>query len=479
MAMQSDNDITENNTSIQGFDDLQDLPDCYHETQCTFIARDPHTIHAYWDIDDETLDTLPDGECVLRVHDLSGDDSNSEQCNDTAVGFDRQNWYVNVDHDATYYGEIGIRTAENEFIPVAESNKVMTPRLAVAERDDVIWMDPAEGPYVEAAKNDEIPEEPVAEDQAAVETEPPETVAEAAPEEMVEAVSENTANKAPRLPKVENALPPDIATTIPDDILNTGNMLEGIPAEHLLPKRDHLTSQLDKQSLIDSCQLDHPVEAVAGGKPADQIENTIKQILASSKQPSLVTADIATGQSKATSASQTVKVSLSNDDIRSYYMPESMLMDKTVPAGTVYSHRTPMTDIITTKTGGRYIMKRVDRQPSLTRYQYVTIGASERMMAEQFIGASEEFLGSSDIHLPKNDFFLEIDTQLIVTGRTEPDANVRLGNQKIDLNDDGTFTLKLALPDGQIPLEFVAEANDKIRHRVAATLVERRNTRCI
>jgi len=54
------------------------------------------------------------------------------------------------------------------------------------------------------------------------------------------------------------------------------------------------------------------------------------------------------------------------------------------------------------------------------------------------------------------DFWLEVGVDVIVYGATEPDAKVSLMGQDIELNPDGTFRLRLVLPDTTI--EFPVEA---------------------
>jgi hypothetical protein len=53
-------------------------------------------------------------------------------------------------------------------------------------------------------------------------------------------------------------------------------------------------------------------------------------------------------------------------------------------------------------------------------------------------------------------FWLVLNTELIVYGATEPDANVTIAGQKIPLNGRGEFSLRLALPDGSLSLPVVA-----------------------
>ncbi len=58
----------------------------------------------------------------------------------------------------------------------------------------------------------------------------------------------------------------------------------------------------------------------------------------------------------------------------------------------------------------------------------------------------------------KKDFWLIVNTELIVYGATESDAKVTVAGQPIKLNPDGTFSLRFALPDGrkEIPVHAVS-----------------------
>lgn len=100
-------------------------------------------------------------------------------------------------------------------------------------------------------------------------------------------------------------------------------------------------------------------------------------------------------------------------------------------------------------------------------------GGSQELLKDknEFLGASE-----SDFTGEGRKFFFEIGTELIVYGRTEPDAQVTLGGQNIKLKEDGTFTLRYALPDCKIPFDFIATSNDKKESRKISTSVERTKT---
>lgn len=59
-------------------------------------------------------------------------------------------------------------------------------------------------------------------------------------------------------------------------------------------------------------------------------------------------------------------------------------------------------------------------------------------------------------------FWLVADCELVVYGATEPDARVTVQGQTVQLNPDGTFSLRFSLPDGKlgIPIEAVNKDGD-------------------
>lgn len=126
--------------------------------------------------------------------------------------------------------------------------------------------------------------------------------------------------------------------------------------------------------------------------------------------------------------------------------------------------------------------------PSLTEILLGKEGASKRLPAgssaeltasEIAPGASENLARGASEHMPGargRRFFFEIGTELIVYGRTEPDAMVLLGDKKVALRPDGTFSMRFALPDGKVPLDFAAISGDRVERREIATAVDRSKT---
>ncbi|MFP4472638.1 MAG: DUF4912 domain-containing protein [Candidatus Omnitrophota bacterium] len=124
-------------------------------------------------------------------------------------------------------------------------------------------------------------------------------------------------------------------------------------------------------------------------------------------------------------------------------------------------------------------------------FRRILLGASEEMMekgrmGEEGIGgiSSEELAPSSwggaseeGAPGPQSGFFFELGTELIVYGRTEPDAKVEWGGKPIMLREDGTFTLRMALPtDTHIPLDFTAVKYDGRHRRSINTAAQRDST---
>jgi hypothetical protein len=65
-------------------------------------------------------------------------------------------------------------------------------------------------------------------------------------------------------------------------------------------------------------------------------------------------------------------------------------------------------------------------------------------------------------------FFMEVWTELILHGRTAPDAEVKVSGQRIDLAADGTFSLRYSLPPGEFDFAVQATSRNK-KHKIKKT----------
>jgi hypothetical protein len=86
-------------------------------------------------------------------------------------------------------------------------------------------------------------------------------------------------------------------------------------------------------------------------------------------------------------------------------------------------------------------------------------GASEQL---QMGGASEMLSSGAFGRARARKFFLEVGTDVIVYGRTEPDAQLMFCGKQIQLNPDGTFRFRFALPVGDYDYPVQATSADGI-----------------
>ena len=90
--------------------------------------------------------------------------------------------------------------------------------------------------------------------------------------------------------------------------------------------------------------------------------------------------------------------------------------------------------------------------------------------------ASRDHLEAFGSGFALDDF--HVDAEMILYGRTKPDAKVMLGGEPIKLRQDGSFTVRLAMPDKRQVLPVVASTPDGVQQRTIVIAVER-NTKVL
>ena len=75
------------------------------------------------------------------------------------------------------------------------------------------------------------------------------------------------------------------------------------------------------------------------------------------------------------------------------------------------------------------------------------------------------------------DFGFDIDADLVVHGRTEPNSRVRLQDRPVSLRPDGTFTVRFKLPDSRQVIPCVATSPDGGEERLIVLAIERHTRR--
>lgn len=115
-------------------DEARELPRSYGRPTLVAIARDPHTLFAYWDVDWSAIfgaDAPAERAVFLRV--LNGGDAEElRERIEPLAG----NAYLRVANpDADYQVELGFKGDGEEWQSIAISDRVITPRDSVAYDD--------------------------------------------------------------------------------------------------------------------------------------------------------------------------------------------------------------------------------------------------------------------------------------------------------------------------------------------------------
>ncbi|MBN1419097.1 MAG: DUF4912 domain-containing protein [Planctomycetes bacterium] len=133
--------------------EAEDVPGHYGKDALVLLVRDPYWLHAFWEVTPERLGEAEatlgasGGERpvrVLRVYDVSGDEYDGKNANlyfDIHLDDIARNWYLRVDADRRYCAEIGLLGPSGEFVAIARSNTVRTPRSSMSDVIDEKWAD--------------------------------------------------------------------------------------------------------------------------------------------------------------------------------------------------------------------------------------------------------------------------------------------------------------------------------------------------
>jgi hypothetical protein len=143
-----------------------ELPWGYGENRITAVARDPDSAFLYWEITDDGIAAArsrlggagTDGWCNLRVYDTTGkvfDGTNANDYFDIRVDrADREYFLMIRRPTSSMHAEIGVKTHEGFFQPVARSGRVDFMRNSPSPNTALEWLTvtsddapPAAAPY--------------------------------------------------------------------------------------------------------------------------------------------------------------------------------------------------------------------------------------------------------------------------------------------------------------------------------------------
>jgi len=119
-----------------------DFSQGYGDNKIILMVRDPYWLFTYWELrqweKDNARAKAGRGACeCLRIY------KNDAVCFDIEIGGMANNWYVSVpEAGASYWLEIGFRSADGRFFAAARSNVVKTPLDRMSDVIDEEWMIP-------------------------------------------------------------------------------------------------------------------------------------------------------------------------------------------------------------------------------------------------------------------------------------------------------------------------------------------------
>jgi hypothetical protein len=73
----------------------------------------------------------------------------------------------------------------------------------------------------------------------------------------------------------------------------------------------------------------------------------------------------------------------------------------------------------------------------------------------------------------RSELTFDVDAELIIFGRTKPDAHVSVAGQPVRLREDGTFSVRKGMPDRRQVLPVVAGSRDGLEQRTIILAIER------
>jgi hypothetical protein len=133
------------------FDGLE-LPWSYGEDRITAMVRSPDSLFLYWEITDDGIRAArgrlgpagEHGDCTLRLYDTTGRDFDGTNANDyfdVRVERTDREYFLNLHRpSASFHAEIGIKSHEGYFQPIARSGRADFPRKGPSASHALEWM---------------------------------------------------------------------------------------------------------------------------------------------------------------------------------------------------------------------------------------------------------------------------------------------------------------------------------------------------
>ncbi|XZE36786.1 DUF4912 domain-containing protein [Pirellulaceae bacterium SH501] len=98
----------------------------------------------------------------------------------------------------------------------------------------------------------------------------------------------------------------------------------------------------------------------------------------------------------------------------------------------------------------------------------------ERLKRTMDTDVLSQFGSGAEGSLKRNkQFYFEVDAELVVFGATHPDAHVNVGGEPVKVRSDGSFSIRLPMPDRRQVLPATAKSRDGVDEQTVVIAVER------
>jgi len=129
-----------------------EFPHFYEHTRVVLLPVNPYLVHVYWEVAPDDLKEIKKllgrpalrAQPVLRFCDITCiifDGTNAHSQFDVDIDLGAGNWYVHLwSPDKSYCVDLGLRTDDSQFHPMARSNIAQTPRAWPSGRAEETYM---------------------------------------------------------------------------------------------------------------------------------------------------------------------------------------------------------------------------------------------------------------------------------------------------------------------------------------------------
>lgn len=389
-----------------------ELPEAYGTKNLFLAARDPHWLHASWDMTLEQQRGFnrqsADGHLIVRVF----SDASQAPVTEVHVHPESRSWFLNVPFaEHRYRAEVGYYDAKKQWRSIALSRDTFTP-----------------------------PEAPAAELAADFATIPPDVSFQ----QIVEVVQRFVSENQPLLEAVAKAAAAEESPAQPPSP----------PAEISLPAAQAFVAAAGEQRAAPPGSAAAPESREAVPVPQARAIQSPAALPSGIKPARSFRIDLPIRVEPAARADFPVRVERRLDWTPAQARAVAQLIS-------VDSYRRVWLGSLEIT---ELIRRRLQEETS-------SIAAAELAREQREAGVAKELAAPSSFMGPAPErgrgFWFKVNAELIIYGSTDPKAKVTVADRPIKLRNDGSFSFRFSLPDGRYQLPAVAVSPDGVESREA------------